>query len=75
MTEDQYPEVYSLRGIFTSIKAILSEVDKGIRGGYISQGYFFEKAESLTRDLERLSEAHYGNVSTHFSSKIVDSTQ
>lgn len=72
MTEDQYPEVYSLRGIFQNIKAILSEVDKGIQGGYVSQGYFFEKVESLTRDLELLAEAHHGNVSTDFSTRVVE---
>ena len=73
ITEPEYPEIYAIRGIFNNIEPILREVLKGVKGGYVSQGYFFEKTESLTRDLERLAEAHYGNVSTNFSTKVVES--
>lgn len=72
MTEDQYPEVYSLRGIFMNLQAIISEVDKCVQGGYTSQRYFDEKTESLIYDLAGLVEAHRDNVSTHFSTKVVE---
>ena len=70
LTENQYPEVYYLRGIFMNLKAIIGETDKGVQGGFIAQSYFDEKIDSLIRDLEGLVEVHAENVSTHFTTKI-----
>ena len=72
LTEDQYPEVYYLRGLFMNIKAIIGEIDKGIQGGFVAQSYFDEKSSKLLRDLEGFVKVHRDNVSTHFSTKVVE---
>lgn len=72
LTENEYPEVYYLRGIFNNLQAIVSEVDKGVQGGFVAQSYLDEKSDKLVRDLEGLVKVHRDNVSTHFSTKVVE---